>query len=162
MTSPVLCIGFIKSCENCCVLGIFSSKYLCNRSSHLTKASVSMQFYLFYVIYICIVSNILDTHVFFLLLIAKNVSFNKYVWHQIKGYLALNQSLFCSAHMLHCTHKRTSYQWISSETFMLLKTGNVLLSNQISSIEAAVTWEESKRVDAIKKKCVTLYLWQNM
>ena len=82
-----------------------------------------MQIYLFYVIYICIALYILDRHVFFLLLIAKCDSFNKHVWHQIKSYLAFNQGLFCSGHMLHCTRKRTSCQRISSEVCVVKSLG---------------------------------------
>jgi hypothetical protein len=115
MTSLILCIGFIRSCKKCHVLGILSSKYLYNWSFTIQKSSISMHIYFFYVIYICIVLYILDTHVIFLLLIIKRVSFNIYVQHEIKSYLAWNQGLLCSSHMLHCTPKRTSCQRICSE-----------------------------------------------
>ena len=48
------------------------------------KFSISMQFFLFCVICICIVLYILDTHLIFLLLNIKCVSLNKHVWHQMK------------------------------------------------------------------------------
>ena len=35
---------------------------------------------------------------------------------------------------------------------MLLKTGNIMISNQISSIEVTVIWEESKKGRCGKEK----------